>query len=160
MSHRCIIKIHYKKKGEKSIDFYSFSFPGTQEHRVLISLSVIPTSSDTAPRPLVSLDAASEFSENTSLIYPRRLQCIKAGLDSALVSGPKLGCPVLGVRVLVHWLEVGRHTSDSVISSCTTQCVHKVSAGFSHGSLNTSKLSLRPQNALVNKRGPIFSCIW
>ncbi|XP_017299818.2 ribosome-releasing factor 2, mitochondrial, partial [Diaphorina citri] len=97
---------------------------GTQEHRVLIKLSVLPTTPG-KPFPLVSLDTDPDYSENTSLIYPRRLQCIKSGVDSALVSGPKLGCPVVGVRVLVHWLEVGRHTSDPVISSCTTQCVHK-----------------------------------
>ncbi|KAI5707077.1 hypothetical protein M8J75_014184 [Diaphorina citri] len=96
----------------------------TQEHRVLIKLSVLPTTPG-KPLPLVSLDTDPDYSENTSLIYPRRLQCIKSGVDSALVSGPKLGCPVVGVRVLVHWLEVGRHTSDPVISSCTTQCVHK-----------------------------------
>ncbi|KAI5741305.1 hypothetical protein M8J76_012325 [Diaphorina citri] len=96
----------------------------TQEHRVLIKLSVLPTTPG-KPFPLVSLDTDPDYSENTSLIYPRRLQCIKSGVDSALVSGPKLGCPVVGVRVLVHWLEVGRHTSDPVISSCTTQCVHK-----------------------------------
>ncbi|KAL1461885.1 hypothetical protein WDU94_013750, partial [Cyamophila willieti] len=105
---------------------------GTQEHRVSVTLSVLPIANDNKSYPLVSLDNDPEYSENTALIYPRRLQCIKAGVDSALVSGPKLSCPVVGVRVLVHWLEVGRYTSDPVISSCTTQCMYKAlkSAGI------------------------------
>nr|XP_049704652.1 ribosome-releasing factor 2, mitochondrial [Helicoverpa armigera] len=75
---------------------------------------------------ILKLDKSGESAANLSHLHPRHLQAIRQGVSTALMHGAKLGCPVVDVRVTLHWFEYGRGTSDSVITAAVAQCLRKV----------------------------------
>ncbi|KAI8424728.1 hypothetical protein MSG28_006681 [Choristoneura fumiferana] len=72
------------------------------------------------------MDKSAESAANLSHLHPRNLAAIRQGVHTALLHGPKLGCPMVDVQVCLHWFEVGRGTSDSVVSATVVQCLRKV----------------------------------
>ncbi|CAG5004429.1 unnamed protein product [Parnassius apollo] len=74
---------------------------------------------------ILRLDKSPDSAANLSHVHPRVMQAIQQGVNTALRHGPKLGCPLVDVQVTLHWLEVGRGTSDSVITATVAQCLRK-----------------------------------
>ncbi|RVE54549.1 hypothetical protein evm_000670 [Chilo suppressalis] len=72
------------------------------------------------------LDKSPDSAANLAHLHPRHLAAMKRGVDTAIQHGPKLGCPLVDVQVTLHWFEVGRGTSDSVITATAAQCLRKV----------------------------------
>ncbi|KAH9642291.1 hypothetical protein HF086_009655 [Spodoptera exigua] len=72
------------------------------------------------------LDKSGDSAANLSHLHPRHMQAIRQGVSTALMHGAKLGCPVVDVQVTLHWFELGRGTSDSVITATVAQCLRKV----------------------------------
>ncbi|CAB3249526.1 unnamed protein product [Arctia plantaginis] len=75
---------------------------------------------------LLKLDKSGDSAANLSHLHPRSLQAIRQGVNTAIMHGPKLGCPVVDVQVTLHWFEMGRGTSDSVVTATVAQCLRKV----------------------------------
>ncbi|XP_073950110.1 ribosome-releasing factor 2, mitochondrial-like isoform X1 [Choristoneura fumiferana] len=75
---------------------------------------------------VLRMDKSAESAANLSHLHPRNLAAIRQGVHTALLHGPKLGCPMVDVQVCLHWFEVGRGTSDSVVSATVVQCLRKV----------------------------------
>ncbi|CAH2244861.1 jg23071 [Pararge aegeria aegeria] len=74
---------------------------------------------------VLKLDKSGDSAANLAHVHPRYMQAIRRGVDAALLHGPKLGCPLVDVRVTLHWFEVGRGTSESVVAATVTQCLRK-----------------------------------
>ncbi|XP_071453897.1 ribosome-releasing factor 2, mitochondrial isoform X2 [Hetaerina americana] len=75
--------------------------------------------------PLV-LDRCPECAANIDAINFKQMQAIKRGIEFALSHGPKLGCPVVDTEIVLHWFEMKRGTSETIITSSTTQAVQKL----------------------------------
>lgn len=96
---------------------------GSSNHSVKTTMSLLP---DYQGVDILKLDKTPECIANTTSISPRILQAVNTGITTALANGPKLGCPVIKVGVLLHWLEVGKGTSDTMVSAAITQCIQKL----------------------------------
>lgn len=103
---------------------------GTANHDVNITMSLIPNYICNDKKDILLLDKTKDSASNISSIYPKTMSAVKLGVKSALVNGSKLGCPVINVGVKLHWLEVGRGTSDTMVSSAVCQCIRKVCFNF------------------------------
>ncbi|KAF9412423.1 hypothetical protein HW555_009092 [Spodoptera exigua] len=79
-----------------------------------------------AAEKILKLDKSGDSAANLSHLHPRHMQAIRQGVSTALMHGAKLGCPVVDVQVTLHWFELGRGTSDSVITATVAQCLRKV----------------------------------
>lgn len=99
---------------------------GTSKHTVKVTLSVIPIYKG---KENLIFDQEKECASNLSKIHPRVLSALKNGVAAALMHGPKLGCPVIDVGIMLHWLEVGKGTSDTMVCAAMTQGIRKVSSG-------------------------------
>ena len=97
---------------------------GSSIHNVTVTLSLLPMESD--DQELLLLDQSPDNAANTAAISFRQLHAVKLGVESALMHGPKLSCPMINVQVMLHWLEVGRGTSDTIISASVAQCIRKL----------------------------------
>uniref|UniRef100_A0A1B6KGD5 Tr-type G domain-containing protein n=1 Tax=Graphocephala atropunctata TaxID=36148 RepID=A0A1B6KGD5_9HEMI len=97
---------------------------GSYKHSVKVTLSLLPE----RRKDLLMLDRSKDNAENTTAITPRQLKSIRQGVTSGLAHGPILGSPVIGVTVMLHWLEVGRGTSDTILTSSVSQCIKKILA--------------------------------
>ncbi|CAH0594497.1 unnamed protein product [Chrysodeixis includens] len=75
---------------------------------------------------ILKLDKSGDSAANLAHLHPRSLAAIRQGVNTALLHGAKLGCPMVDVQVTLHWFEVGRGTSDSVITAAVAQCLRKV----------------------------------
>ncbi|XP_013135798.1 PREDICTED: ribosome-releasing factor 2, mitochondrial [Papilio polytes] len=75
---------------------------------------------------ILKLDRSGESAANLSHIHPRTLAALQLAVRAALQHGPKLGCPLVDVQVTLHWLELGRGTSDSALGAAAVQCLRKV----------------------------------
>ncbi|KAL0868852.1 hypothetical protein ABMA27_007201 [Loxostege sticticalis] len=93
-----------------------------QQVKVTMSAKNLKVAQDKVLR----LDKSAESAANLSHIHPRTLQAVRAGVTTALQHGPKLGCPLVDVQVTLHWLEVTRSTSESVLTATVVQCLRKV----------------------------------
>ncbi|EZA47943.1 ribosome-releasing factor 2, mitochondrial [Ooceraea biroi] len=96
---------------------------GKTRHKVTITISLIPQYNGTER---LLLDRSPENASNIDSIHPRVMAAIRSGVNTALLHGVKLSCPVINVGVKLHWLEVARGTSDTIISAATTQCIRKL----------------------------------
>jgi hypothetical protein len=88
-------------------------------------LSLEPQESQAAPLSL-ELDKQGENAAKLTHLSPRLLAAVRRGVAAGLASGPLLGCPVLGVRPVLHALDTTPGTSDTAIVATAVQCVHKV----------------------------------
>lgn len=96
---------------------------GSTNHDVNVTLSLIPNYEG---KELLLFDKTKESASNIADIHPKTMAAVKKGVKMALNHGPKLGCPLIDVGVKLHWLEVGRGTSDTMISSAIAQCIRKM----------------------------------
>jgi len=100
---------------------------GHTMHKVTITMSLIPNYEG---KEILLLDRSPENASNIDSIHPRVMSAIKNGMNAALLYGAKLSCPVINVGVKLHWLEVARGTSDTIISAAALQCIRKVSVNI------------------------------
>ncbi|XP_050543256.1 ribosome-releasing factor 2, mitochondrial [Daktulosphaira vitifoliae] len=96
---------------------------GSTFHSAYVIMSLLEAEPN---KKLISLDNSPDNASNTSAIHLNKLNVITSSAKAALTHGPKLGCPVNNVRFILHWLELGKGTSDTVLSSAVNQCVHKL----------------------------------
>ncbi|XP_074103554.1 mitochondrial ribosome recycling factor 2 [Cotesia typhae] len=96
---------------------------GSTNHDVNVTLSLIPNYEG---KELLLFDKTKESASNIADIHPKTMAAVKKGVKMALNHGPKLGCSLIDVGVKLHWLEVGRGTSDTMISSAIAQCIRKM----------------------------------
>ncbi|XP_011702790.1 PREDICTED: ribosome-releasing factor 2, mitochondrial [Wasmannia auropunctata] len=96
---------------------------GQTMHKVTVTMSLIPNYKGTER---LLLDRSPENASNIDSIHPRVMSAIKNGVNAALLHGVKLNCPVINVGVKLHWLEVARGTSDTIISATASQCIRKL----------------------------------
>uniref|UniRef100_A0A1Y1MZ82 Tr-type G domain-containing protein n=1 Tax=Photinus pyralis TaxID=7054 RepID=A0A1Y1MZ82_PHOPY len=99
---------------------------GSTKHLVTVSLSIVPKSVD-EEKEVLKLDRSSEAASNLANIHHRTLQAIKQGIKVALTHGPRINCKVINAQVVLHKLEIGRGTSETMVSATVTQCLQKVS---------------------------------
>ncbi|XP_046401841.1 ribosome-releasing factor 2, mitochondrial [Ischnura elegans] len=131
------LQIAYKEKiaGECKDTFNFSQMIGNSTHEVNLTMS-LRHKSDNAREgdkrskqkssvPLI-LDKSPESAANTAAINIRHLQALRRGIEFALSHGPKLGCPVIDTEIVLHWFETKRGTSDTVITSSTTQAIQKL----------------------------------
>ncbi|XP_050420605.1 ribosome-releasing factor 2, mitochondrial [Adelges cooleyi] len=96
---------------------------GSTFHSVFVIMSILKAEPN---KKLLSLDNSPDNASNTAAIHLNKLNIITSSVKAALTHGPKLGCPVIDVRFVLHWLETSKGTSDTVLSSAVNQCVHKL----------------------------------
>ncbi|KAF7991867.1 hypothetical protein HCN44_010668 [Aphidius gifuensis] len=122
------LQIAYKETITNSIKdtFLLHHKIGTVNHDVNITMSLIPNYICNDKKDILLLDKSKDSASNIASIYPKTMSAVKLGVKSALVNGSKLGCPVINVGVKLHWLEVGRGTSDTMVSSAVSQCIRKM----------------------------------
>ncbi|XP_018311284.1 ribosome-releasing factor 2, mitochondrial [Mycetomoellerius zeteki] len=96
---------------------------GHTTHKVTITMSLIPNYEG---KEKLLLDRSPDNASNIDSIHPRAISAIKNGVNAALLHGVKLNCPVINVGVKLHWLEVARGTSDTIISAAVSQCIRKL----------------------------------
>ncbi|XP_050465862.1 ribosome-releasing factor 2, mitochondrial [Cataglyphis hispanica] len=96
---------------------------GQTNHQVNITMSLIPKYKG---KEKLLLDRSPDNASNIDSIHPRVLNAIKSGVNSALLHGVKLNYPVINVGVKLHWLEVARGTSDTIVSAAASQCIRKL----------------------------------
>uniref|UniRef100_A0A2P2I9W2 Ribosome-releasing factor 2, mitochondrial-like n=2 Tax=Hirondellea gigas TaxID=1518452 RepID=A0A2P2I9W2_9CRUS len=97
---------------------------GDQKQQVHITLQLEPDPGHTFKK--VELQLNKDNRENLLCVRQSQLKAVKAGVTSALSSGPVLNCPVTGVRVFLKWLSVGRRTRDSFLTATVGQCVKQL----------------------------------
>lgn len=97
---------------------------GQSKHKVTVTLSLIPNYDR---KEKLLLDRSPDNASNIDSIHPRVMSAIKNGVNAGLLNGVKLNCPVINVGVKLHWLEVARGTSDTIVSAAVSQCIRKVS---------------------------------
>lgn len=97
---------------------------GNTNHRVTITMSLIPNYE--GEQKLLLDKSCPDTTSNINKIHPRCMNAIKKGMNAVLLHGVKLSCPVIDVGIKLHWLELGRGTSDIMVSAATSQCIRKV----------------------------------
>ncbi|CAF4866714.1 unnamed protein product [Pieris macdunnoughi] len=98
---------------------------GSARQQVKITLSA-KTVKGVSQEKMLRFDKTAESAANLSHIHPRYEQAILRGVHSAVLHGPKLGCPLVDVQATLHWLEVGRGTADTAVSAAAVQCLRKI----------------------------------
>ncbi|XP_019755164.2 ribosome-releasing factor 2, mitochondrial isoform X3 [Dendroctonus ponderosae] len=98
---------------------------GSHKNHVLVKMSLIPTVNYTS-EDLLKFDKNADNASNISAIYPKHLQAIRQGVTVGLAQGPKINSQVINTHVMLHWFEVGRGTSETIIASTVTQLVQKL----------------------------------
>ncbi|XKL64557.1 hypothetical protein PGB90_004643 [Kerria lacca] len=106
---------------------YDFAITlGDTHHSAMVTLSVFPMKNK--EQNFLILDKSVENIVNTSQITSKQLTLIKNGLELAVQRGPKVGCPIQNANFMIHWLEIKKFTTDSIISSAAAQCAQKALA--------------------------------
>lgn len=117
--------IAYKETINKTVrDTYELNhIVGTSKHRVFLEISLIP---DYKGKDTILLDHGRESASNLCKIHPKIMSALKSGVTSAFMQGPKIGCPVIDVGIKLHWLEVDKRTSDTMVTAAIAQAIRKV----------------------------------
>ncbi|KAG8222143.1 hypothetical protein J437_LFUL002140, partial [Ladona fulva] len=111
----------------------SFEFThkiGSTTHEVKLTISLTANESPVEKEgksksvPLV-LDKSPESASNIAAVTLKQLQAVRQGVEIALSNGPKLGCPVINTEVTLHWLEVRRGTSETILASSVTNAIQR-----------------------------------
>ncbi|KAK7074553.1 G elongation factor, mitochondrial 2 [Halocaridina rubra] len=97
---------------------------GDVSQEVKITLSVEPKRDHKAKS--VVFAKSKDSIENLNAIRKYQLAAVNRGITSALTSGPILGFQVVDVKIFLHWLEVGRRTSETMIAAAAAQCIHQL----------------------------------
>ncbi|XP_072929638.1 ribosome-releasing factor 2, mitochondrial isoform X2 [Epargyreus clarus] len=98
---------------------------GSARQTVKVDMSATSRKGVTQDKVL-KLDKSADSAANLAHIHPRYMTAIRQGVSTALLHGPKLGCQLVEVQVTLHWFEVGRGTSESVVAATVVQCLRKV----------------------------------
>ncbi|XP_076268400.1 mitochondrial ribosome recycling factor 2 isoform X2 [Rhynchophorus ferrugineus] len=99
---------------------------GNTKHSVSATMSLIPVPDKNDTGDVLKFDKTSENASNLAGIYPRHMSAIRQGIKVGLMQGPKISCRVINANLMLHWFEVGRGTSDTVITASITQLVQKL----------------------------------
>lgn len=98
---------------------------GNNKQSVMVKLSLLPVGAKQVD-DVLRLDRSPEAASAISSIYPRHMVALRQGIEIGLGHGPKMSAPVCNVQVMLHLLQVGKGTSDTVVSATATQLVQKV----------------------------------
>ncbi|KAJ8974318.1 hypothetical protein NQ317_010914 [Molorchus minor] len=74
----------------------------------------------------MKLDKSPEYASNIASIFPKHLLAVRQGIEVGLLCGPKISSQVTNTQVVLHMLEVGRGTSETMITATATQLVQKL----------------------------------
>ncbi|KAG0725484.1 Ribosome-releasing factor 2, mitochondrial [Chionoecetes opilio] len=97
---------------------------GDRRQQVTITLSVFP--SPDSKFKSVSYEYSQDNQENLRALRRYHLSAINRGVSAALRSGPVLSCPVVDLRVGLHWFMVRPGTSETMVAAAAAQCLQKV----------------------------------
>ncbi|XP_050296750.1 ribosome-releasing factor 2, mitochondrial [Anthonomus grandis grandis] len=97
---------------------------GSIRNSVFVKLSIIPE--EGVGGVSLKFDKSPESASNLSGLSRRNLTAIKQGIAVGLGQGPKISSPVINTTVMLHWFEVGRGTSDTIIVSTVTQLIQNL----------------------------------
>ncbi|XP_046829118.1 ribosome-releasing factor 2, mitochondrial [Vespa crabro] len=119
------LQIAYKEAITEMIkDTFSNEYKiGKTFHSVTITLSLIPNYKQ---KEILQFDHTKESASNIDDIHPKMMAAIKKGIKLALKSGPKLNSPVIDTGIKLHWLEIRKGTSDTIVSAAVTQCIKQL----------------------------------
>ncbi|XP_043460924.1 ribosome-releasing factor 2, mitochondrial [Leptopilina heterotoma] len=119
------LQIAYKETIDKTFrdKFELNQTVGTSKHRVVLDLSLLPNHKR---KDILLFDHEKESASNLSKIHPKVLSALNVGVDTALMCGPKVGCPLIDVGIMLHWLEVGRGTSETMVTAAIAQAIRKM----------------------------------
>lgn len=101
---------------------------GNVKHHVHTKITVEPSEDKT--KDVLKLDKNPDYASHLAKLYHKHLMAAKQGVEVALNHGPKIGCPLIGMSVKLHFLVVGKGTSETVISAAITQTVQKVNDNY------------------------------
>ncbi|VEN49354.1 unnamed protein product [Callosobruchus maculatus] len=99
---------------------------GNSKQFVHIKLSLLPLEPGSSKKDVLVFDKTPDAASIIAAIFPKHLVAVKQGIDVGLSHGPKIGCQVVNAQVMLHHLEVGRGTSDTMITAAATQLVQKL----------------------------------
>ncbi|CAH2011230.1 unnamed protein product [Acanthoscelides obtectus] len=99
---------------------------GTSKQFVNIRLSLIPLENESSKKDILAFDKTPDAASNIAAIFPKHMLAVKQGIEVGLAHGPKVGCQVVNAQIMLHHLEVGRGTSDTMIAAAATQLVQKL----------------------------------
>ncbi|XP_027208842.2 ribosome-releasing factor 2, mitochondrial isoform X1 [Penaeus vannamei] len=97
---------------------------GDRKQQIKITLSIEPKRDEKFKS--VNLAISKDTQENLCAVRHYHLAAINQGISAGLRSGPILGFPVVDVKVWLHWLEIGRGTSETMVSAAAAQCLHQL----------------------------------
>lgn len=123
------LQIAYKETITKRIqDSHTIQHKiGNKQQSVMITLSLIPDAERKGKsKELLLFDRSPDSAANIDAIHPKYLQPLKQGAVSGLARGPRLNSPVVDTHVLLHWIEIGKGTSETTVSAAMTQCIKKI----------------------------------
>jgi len=116
------IAYHEAPISKVSKEIVSETKVGNTKHMVIVSFTLIPTNLE-SEKGILRLDKSPEAASNLANIFPKHLVAVKQGINVAISHGPKINSQVTNLEVMLHRLEVGRGTSDTMIAATVTQCV-------------------------------------
>ncbi|XP_028137204.1 ribosome-releasing factor 2, mitochondrial [Diabrotica virgifera virgifera] len=99
---------------------------GSSKQFITVKLTLQPVVDLTHSNEVLKLDKSPEYASNIASIFPKHLVAVRQGVEVGLSHGPKISCPVINVQVILHYLEVGRGTSDTMITATVTQLIQKI----------------------------------
>ncbi|KAJ8925928.1 hypothetical protein NQ315_009780 [Exocentrus adspersus] len=99
---------------------------GNSKQSVTVTLSLLPTDKMEDISNVMKLDKTPEAASNIAAIFPKHLLAVKQGIEVGLAHGPKVSSQVSDTYVMLHKLEVGRGTSETMIAAAVTQLVQKL----------------------------------
>nr|CAI5827233.1 unnamed protein product [Callosobruchus analis] len=120
------ISYHESPIGKVTDSFILETKVGNSKQFVNIKLSLLPLEHDSTKKDVLVFDKTADAASNIAAIFPKHLVAVKQGIEVGLAHGPKVGCQVVNVQIMLHHLEVGRGTSDTMIAAATTQLVQKL----------------------------------
>nr|XP_050865023.1 ribosome-releasing factor 2, mitochondrial isoform X2 [Vespula vulgaris] len=119
------LQIAYKEAITETVkDTFSNEYKiGKTFHSVTVTLSLIPNYTQ---NEILQFDHTRNSASNIDDIHPKMMAAIKKGIKLALRNGPKLNSPVINTGVKLHWLEIQKGTSDTIVSAAVTQCIKQL----------------------------------
>ncbi|RZC34417.1 ribosome-releasing factor 2, mitochondrial, partial [Asbolus verrucosus] len=99
---------------------------GNNKQMVNVKLSIIPTDHLVSNSEIMKLDKSPDSASNIASIFPKHLLAIRQGIEVGMAHGPKIGSRIVNTEVMLHMFEVGRGTSESMISATVTRLVQKL----------------------------------
>ncbi|KAI4498896.1 hypothetical protein M0802_006071 [Mischocyttarus mexicanus] len=119
------LQIAYKETIINSVkDTFSSEYKiGKTFHSVNVTLSLIPNYNE---KEILQLDHTKESASNIDDIHPKMMIAIKKGVKLSLMNGPKLKSPVVNTGVKLHWLEIRKGTSDTIVAAAVSQCIRQL----------------------------------